>query len=301
MWTTKTPTDNTPIGEDAAGRYGKKKFQRFQVAAALKPTMKGAKLGKLFRRKNKKHADAPMTTVERAPEPTVAEIQSTSFTEPSTTDTLGMVSNVGFHKDDSMEADPTEAPRSSSLTASISSVGLSVRDAFKKSIAMSLMGWLVFGDDSERSSVASPRHQSRASMLRWANRFQFASTRERVTNTSHFVASSPWGISVERALMPWTPSSVESLACFLLIFSLLLTVPFGITRVKSGRWTGYFFQQAAINWMLNKLGLEPMFDGDTKYLAYGTDDENPTRPGIDLAFGLHIVFGVLWIIFGGMQ
>ena len=153
---------------------------------------------------------------------------------------------------------------------------------------------MTFGDEEEKSL------RSKQSMIRWANRFRFSSTRERVSSTSHYIATTDTGIMLEKLLMPVIPTSMEALVTFLLFFSAGLVIPFGVTRLRTGRWTGYLPLQALINWTLVAVGLQPMFGGNTQYLEYGSDEEN-THKGIDMAFTLHLVWGVLWIIFGGLQ
>lgn len=166
--------------------------------------------------------------------------------------------------------------------------------SMKESIVGSVRKWL-FTDDADGISLRRQR-----SMMGWANKFRFSSKRERVTPNSHFIATTENGRLLENILMPIIPSSTESLVTFLLFFSAGLVIPFGITRMRTGRWTGYLPFQALINWVMVAVGLQPMFGGNTQYLEYASDEHNAHK-GIDLAFGLHIVWGVLWIIFGGIQ
>lgn len=204
-----------------------------------------------------------------------------------------------FEKDECGDKISSLPKKGKSVRSSIVSIGESFRGLVRGSVTTSFRSWLVFGDDMDTSN--GPTERSRRSMLRWANMRRYSSTRERVSETSHYIATSKLGITLEKALIPVTPKTTEQLVTFLLCFSLFFVIPFGVTRVRTGRWTGYFFNQACINWVLKMLGFDPMFGGDTKYLSYGTDEQNPTRPGIDLAFAIHLSFGVLWIIFGGLQ
>lgn len=110
-----------------------------------------------------------------------------------------------------------------------------------------------------------------------------------------------WHVQESSLLFPWSPKRIETLTTFLVAFSLYFVLPFGFTRARTGRWTGYFFPQACINWLLESLGFQPFFQGDTLYLAYATDQENSERQGIDVAFAIHITCGVLWIVVGGLQ
>ena len=132
------------------------------------------------------------------------------------------------------------------------------------------------------------------------SRYSVTSTDTR-NDEPRYVASTKWGIKLEKVLMPWTPSSTASLAKFLLAFSVLQTLPFAVTRIRTGRWMLQFYQMHVVNFILTSLGFEPAFGGDVTSLPYPKEGENPDRPGIDFAFALHLTAGVLWIIFGSMQ
>ncbi len=88
---------------------------------------------------------------------------------------------------------------------------------------------------------------------------------------------------------------------FLFLFSMLQTIPFGFTRTKVGRWMQVYVPQRIINAILWVLGFDAPFGGDIDGIPYATDEENPTRLGVDWIFGFHLGAGVLWILFGSLQ
>jgi len=114
---------------------------------------------------------------------------------------------------------------------------------------------------------------------------------------SFYIAESPLGILFERMIMPITCGSVESWAIYMLVFALVLTVPFGVHRWLYGWWEHRFFVLQAVNFLLETVGLSPLFGGVTIYNYYPTEKQSP---GTDYAFAMHIVAGITWLVCGSM-
>ena len=151
-------------------------------------------------------------------------------------------------------------------------------------------------------SMLSKTGRTRSSMMKWATQYRYSEGRPVVDEKSHYVARTKWGIWMERILIPWTPSSTESLVTFLLFFSISQTIPMAITRYREGRWKMVYMQQALVNWILKTLfGMEAPFGGYIFGVHYPRDEDNPTRPGIDWVFGLHLAAGIGWILAGSLQ
>lgn len=172
------------------------------------------------------------------------------------------------------------------------------------SVMQSLTKSFYSGSSIRTSSVSmlSKTGRTRSSMMKWATQYRYSEGRPVVDEKSHYVARTKWGIWMERILIPWSPSSTESLVTFLLFFSISQTIPMAITRYREGRWKMVYMQQALVNWILKTFfGMEAPFGGYIFGVHYPRDEDNPTRPGIDWVFGLHLAAGMGWILAGSLQ
>ena len=137
---------------------------------------------------------------------------------------------------------------------------------------------------------------------------------------------------------PFVPPSMSFFAAFLGVFAFSLTVPMIYTRLAEGRWLGEFIGQQDIpNKISEFVGCKPFNDGNITYYHYplsGSPPEEPTKKILglfggkkkrqgngapmelpidadwgakdhheytDLAIGLHVSAGLLWILLGAGQ
>ena len=92
-------------------------------------------------------------------------------------------------------------------------------------------------------------------------------------SSSHYIAQSKWGVRLERIIMPYVPASIESWAVYMLVVALVMTPSFGVHRIIYGWWDHRFFPLQVANFLLESIGLRPLFGGEVLYTYYPSEEE----------------------------